>query len=224
VKVLSIIIPSSQEFDSTTNEILQGYKYIHLKTSLLDFILQIKDGISKWIVKVFKNSFSNIHSPGAVSDNLANIFIIIGFLLIFTIVVLIIVKVSKTFERKKRIKEILGEKIDDKTTPSSLRILAASFGVKEDFRQAIRYDFIAILLLMHEKNIVYLDETKTNEEIYKYLKKNEFSMLSVFEYLVNDFNSSWYGHRLCTKQTYDKAVQNINQLWNEVLVYEEKKQ
>ncbi|MGH4119641.1 hypothetical protein [Clostridium sp.] len=223
MNVLSIIIPSSQEFDSTINKILHGFKYLHLKISILDFILRIKDGISKWIVSVLKKLFFNIPSPGAVSDNLSNIFLIIGFLLIFTIVVLIVVKVSKTFERKKRINEILGEKIDDKTTPNSLRILAMSFVAKEDFRQAIRYDFIAILLLMHEKNIVYLDETKTNEEIYKYLKKNNFFMLSVFECLVNDFNSSWYGHRLCNKGTYDLTVQNINLLFNEVLIYEEKK-
>lgn len=223
MKVLSIIISSSQEFDSTINKILKGYKYKHLKNPLLDFILQIKDNISRWIMKALKKAFSNIPSPESVSDNLANIFIIIGFLLIFTIVVLIIVKASKTFERKKRIKEILGEKIDNRTTPSSLRILAASFSAKEDFRQAIRYDFIAILLLMHEKNIVYLDETKTNEEIYIYLKKNKFPNLSVFEYLVNDFNSSWYGHIRCSKETYDKTFQNINLLFNEVLVYEEKK-
>lgn len=223
MNVLSIMIPSNKEFDSTINKILQGSEYKHLKNSLGDLIQRIKEEISKWIQKTFNKVISNISSIDTVSDNLANILTIIGLLMIFTIVVLIIVKASKTFEKKARIKEILGEKIYGKTTPSSLRHTAVSFEEKGDFRQAIRYDFIAILLLMHEKSIIYLDETKTNEEIYKYLKKNKFSMLSVFEYLTNQFNCSWYGNRICNKETYDKVLQSINLLWDEVLVYEEKR-
>jgi hypothetical protein len=222
VKVLSIIIPSNKEFDSTINKILQGSKYKHLNNDMVDFIQNIRQGISQWIKKMISKTVSNISSLDGVSDRIANVFIIIGFLLMLTIVIIIIVKVSKTFERKARIKEILGERINDKTTPSSLRRVAASFGVKEDFRQAIRYEFIAILLLMHEKNIIYLDETKTNEEIYKYLKKNEFPMLSAFESITSEFNSSWYGHRLCDKNTYDNVADVVNLLWNEVLAYEEK--
>jgi hypothetical protein len=222
VKVLSIIIPSNKEFDSTINKILQGSKYKHLNNDMVDFIQNIRQGISQWIKKMISKTVSNISSLDGVSDRIANVFIIIGFLLMLTIVIIIIVKVSKTFERKARIKEILGERINDKTTPSSLRRVAASFGVKEDFRQAIRYEFIAILLLMHEKNIIYLDETKTNEEIYKYLKKNEFPMLSAFENITSEFNSSWYGHRLCDKNTYDNVADVVNLLWNEVLAYEEK--
>lgn len=223
MKVLSIMTPSSKEFESTINKILQGSEYKHLKNNLLDFITKIKESLSQWIVKIIKKTISNIPSPDSVSNNLANIFIIIGILLIFVIVVLIIVKASKTFERKSRIKEILGETIGNKTTPSRLRSTAKVFGEKGDFRGAIRYDFIAILLLMHEKNIIYLDETKTNKEIYQYLKKNNFTMVSVFENLINDFNSSWYGHQVYNWESYYKAFQNINLIWNEVLAYEEKK-
>lgn len=217
-----MVTPSKKEFDLIVNNILQGSEYEHLRNTVLDFITKIKGDISQWIGKLINKTISNIPAPGSLSDNLANILIIIGILLICTIVVLIIVKVSKTFERKSRIKEILGERIFDKTTPSSLRRRAASFGEKADFREAIRYDFIAILLLMHEKNILYLDETKTNEEIYQYLKKSKFLGFSVFECLISDFNSSWYGHRVYNRESYDKAFQNINLIWDEVLAYEEK--
>lgn len=223
MKVLSIMIPSNQEFDNVINKILRGSKYRHLKNELLEFIAKIKKGISQWIEEIINKAFSNIPTKDAVPDNLANILIIIGILLIFFIMVLIIVKVSKTLERKSRIKEILGEKIHNKTTPSSLRSTAFAFVDRGDFRAAIRYDFIAILLLMHEKNIIYLDETKTNEEIYQYLKHNKFNMLLVFEYLINDFNSSWYGHQVYNRETYDKVFHNLNLIWNEVLAYEEKK-
>lgn len=222
MNVLSIITPSNKEFDDTINNILKGPEYKHLKNSLLDFITKIKESISQWIGRLINNTIANIPSKDAVSDNLANILIIIGILMIFIILVLIILKVSKTIERKSRVKEILGEKISTKTTPKGLRDEASSFAEECDFRQAIRYDFIAILLLMHEKNILYLDETKTNDEIYQYLKKNKFNEYSVFQYLINDFNSSWYGHAIYNVESYDRALQNINLIWNEVLAYEEK--
>jgi len=218
-----MIIPSKNEFDNTVNKILQGFDYRHLKNGIGDLIRKIKDEISKWIEKIISKTISGISSKGSISDNLANILIIIGILLFATIIILIIVKVSKTLEKKVKIKEILGEKIYGKTTPSSLKIVAQDYDAKGDYRQAIRYNFIAILLLMHEKSIVYLDETKTNEEIYKYLKKNKFSMFLEFEYLINAFNFSWYGHRIFDKGTYDKALENINMLWNEVLNYEKQK-
>ncbi|MGV8983009.1 hypothetical protein [Clostridium sp.] len=224
MRAISMVTPSKKEFDLIVNNILKGSEYEHLRNNVLDFITKIKEDISQWVGKLIKQTISNIPAPDSVSDNLANILIIIGILLICTIVVLIIVKVSKTFERKSRIKEILGEKIFDKTTPSSLRREASSFGQKGDFREAIRYDFIAILLLMHEKNIIYLDETKTNEEIYQYLKKTKFLGFSVFEHLISDFNSSWYGHSVYNRESYDEAFQNINLIWDEVLAYEEKKQ
>jgi len=223
VKLTSIIIPSNKEFENTINKILESPKYKHLNNDIIDYIQNIRQGISQWIEKIIGRTISNISSLNSVSDSIANILIIIGFLLMLTIVILVIIKVSKAFERKARIREILGESINDKTTPSSLRRAAANFGVKEDFRQAIRYEFIAVLLLMHEKNIIYLDETKTNEEIYKYLKKNKFNNLSSFESLSGAFNSSWYGHRRCDKNSYDKVADTVNLLWNEVLVYEEKR-
>lgn len=223
MKELSIIIPSSLKFDNTINKILQGFEYKHLRSGVGDFIQKCKDIISQWIQKIFNKTISSINFKNSVSDNLANIFIIIALILIALIVILIIVKVSKSFERKERIKEILGEKINDKTTPSSLRSLAVSYEVKDDYRQAIRYYFIAILLLMHEKTIIYLDETKTNEEIYKCLLQNKFFDPSVLLYVIIDFNSSWYGHKIFNKQAYDKTLQNINLLWKGVLAYEEKR-
>lgn len=222
MKVFSIITPSNKEFDNTINDIFQSSDYKYLKSSLADFIQTSKERISQFIKDIINKTILNIKSKDVVSNNLANIFMIIGLLLITAIVILIILKVSKTFDKREKIKEILGEKILNKTTPSSLRLLAVSFEAKGDFRQAIRYHFISLLFLMHQKNVIYLDETKTNEEIYKYLEKNKFSEFLAFKYLINDFNSSWYGHRLITKKNYDMVLQNINLIWSEVLVYEER--
>jgi len=168
--------------------------------------------------------FSNMGNMTSISGTLSTVFIIIGLLAIVTIIILIVIKFSKTFEKRTRIKEILGEKIEEGTTPNSLRLKAETFAKEEDYRQAIRFDFIALLLLMHDRNILYLDETKTNEEIYNYLKKNDFSQLVLFKALINDFNANWYGHKVWNNGLYKIYKDNVSLIWNEVIYNENKNQ
>lgn len=216
MKLLSLMVPSKKEFDNSVFNIVQGPGYSHLKNGITDFIGTIKNMISKWLTNILKKFFNNIDSVASVSDKLSIIFIIVGIMAILAIILIIIVKVNKTFERKRKVKEILGERIDEKTTPRTLRNKALRFYETGDLRQAIRYDFIALLLLMHEHNLIYLDETKTNEEIYKYLRKNGFTMLEVFNYLTHNFNSTWYGNKEFDNEGYKHWSTNLNLLWNEV--------
>ncbi|MDF2671874.1 MAG: hypothetical protein K0R09_139 [Clostridiales bacterium] len=224
MSLFSITIPPKPIFDETIKEILGRPEYKHLTGGLGDFIERMKDMIGEWLEKILKKTFSNLANAPAISDKLATIFMIIGLLIIIAIIVLVIIRISKTFDKKARVGEILGEKITDRVTPNSLRSRGAGFTKQGDFRQAIRYDFIAVLLLMHEKNILYLDETKTGEEIYNYLKRNKFEMVTVFKKLVNMFNASWYGHKASDQELYDEWNSTIEIIWNEVISYEEKNQ
>lgn len=214
------MILSKNEFDDTVHRILKRTEYTHLKNPISDFINKVKEGLKEILLKWFKKNLSNMQNAAAISDKLSTVFMIIGILAIAAIIVIIIVKVNKTFERKKRVKEILGEKIDDRTTPSSLKQKAASFKEAGDLRQAIRYDFIALLLLMHEKNIVYLDETKTNEEIFKYLRKNSFTRTDIFKRISDMFNSTWYGYKLASQDSYKEWSSSLEVLWSEVINHE----
>lgn len=220
MKLLSLIIPSKNEFDSTVHNIFQSAEYRHFKNPLRDVIDNIKRTMKEWFSKWLQRTFSNMSNVKEISETLSTIFMIIGILVIVAIIVIIILKINKGFEKKRRVKEILGEKIDDKTTPLSLRQKASAFIQSGDLRKAIRYEFIALLLLMHEKNLVYLDETKTNEEIYRYLKKNDFSNLFDFRNLIDIFNSTWYGHKTFDENSYDRWDESMKLLWNEVIKHE----
>lgn len=217
MKLLSAILTSRDEFNRAINKVLEHKEYSHLKNSILNFVDSIKESIKKVLYDTINRVFKNISDGDKVSDSVSTIFVIIGFLIIVVIIIYIGIKICNVFNKDTRIKEILGEKIDNKTTPKTLRDKAAILVNTHDFREAIRYDFIALLLLLHEKNIVYLEESKTNEEIYDYLHKNDFFMLSEFKSLVNTFNSAWYGNKLCSKEVYEKWNQELDALWNEVV-------
>ncbi len=224
MSLFSSTIPSKPIFDETIKRILSrpGYKY--LTGGFGDFIGKIKDMLREWIGRILEKTLSNLSNAPAISDRLSTIFMIIGLLIIIIIIVFIIIKVYKTFDKKVRVKEILGERINGRVTPNSLRSKGEGFIKKGDFRQAIRYDFIAVILLMHEKNLLYLDETKTGEEINNYLIRNKFEMVGVFKKLVSIFNSSWYGHKTSEQKLYDEWSNTIDIIWNEVISHEEKNQ
>jgi hypothetical protein len=215
------MIPTRPEFDKTINKILQGSEYKHLRNPITDFLDYIKDAISRFIFGLLKGTFSVVKAS-SISKSLSSIFIILGILTICAIIILIFMRINKTQVKKKRVKEILGEKIDIRTTPNSLRQKASIKETEGEFRLAIRYEFIAILLLMHQLNLLYLDETQTNEEIHNYLKAKHFTYIGGIKELINIFNYIWYGHKEPDKQLYDTWKYELEGLWNGVIKYEEK--
>jgi hypothetical protein len=218
--MLTVMIPSEVEFEKAVQKILQYTEYAPLRNSLRDFVDRIKDALIEWLDRLFaRNNFNEARMP-EISDKLSIVFMITGIVIVALIIAFIIVKGHKAFEKRERIKEILGEEITERTTPDSLKRRAAGLREHGKLRESIRYDFIALLLHMHERNILYLDETKTNEEIYNYLKKNKFLMLAPFKSIVSGFNSTWYGNK--PPERIEEWSSNINLLWNEVSSHEGK--
>ncbi|MFL0248443.1 hypothetical protein [Candidatus Clostridium stratigraminis] len=220
MKLISLVMPSKSEFEKGVYNIVQSPSYTHLRNGASDFINKIKEGLTKWLMKLLNKIFNNVDTASAYSGELSTIFIIFGILIIAAIILVIILKINKTSERKRKVKEILGEKINENTTPNSLREKALSYYENGDVRQALRYDFISLLLLMHNNKIIYLDETKTNEEIYSFLRKNNFNMLKNFKVLIDSFNLSWYGNKEIYEESYRVWNSNMNLIWNEVVKHE----
>jgi hypothetical protein len=222
VKLVIKLAASEPQFENAVDEVLQRPEYSHLTNSIRDMFERAKEAIKELLLGFLEKTFSNLDNAPAISDRLSTIFMIIGILVFVIIVIIIILRVNRSFDKRRRVREILGEKIDERTTPNSLKQKAKGFIENGDFRQGIRYEFIGLLLLMHEKNLLYLDETKTNEEIYGYLKKNNFRNLQGFEVLINTFNFSWYGHKQLGDENYKAWANSLSEIWNEVIGYEEK--
>jgi hypothetical protein len=218
VNLLFITDPSKTEFNNTVDEILRRPEYDGLRRDVTNYI----DKFKEWLQELLTDLLEGLFSKVSIGSGFSTVLVIIALLIFTVLIIFIIVKIGKSFERRKRVKEILGEKIDDNTTPSTLKTKAAAFAEVGDIRQAIRFGFIALLLLMHERNVVYLDETRTNEEIYRYLARKKFDSLLQLRGCINIFNLVWYGHKIGTKDMYEEWNQNVTALWNEVNIYETK--
>jgi hypothetical protein len=213
-----MIDPSKTEFNDTVDKVLQRPEYSGLRKNLTNYIDRFKEWLQELLTDLLSGLFSNVTIGSGISD----ILVILALVVFTVLVIYIAVKIGKTFERRKRIKEILGERIDEKTTPATLKLKASGFAQAGDIRSAIRYDFIGLLLLMHERNVVYLDDTKTNEEIYRYLVRKKFNLLQQLRDCIRIFNQIWYGHKIGDRQLYEEWTKNVTELWNEVNMYEAK--
>lgn len=215
--------PTITEFENTLNRVLDKPSYRHLRYSVEGTLEKLKEALQQWLEKRLDSIFE---SRGAINPatagDISNLLMVVGLTIIFAVIIIIAVRINKTMDDTTKVREILGEQIDDKTTPTGLRRKAADYEAEGKLRLAIRYDFIGLLLLMHNKNLVYLDEAKTNEELYKALNSRGFVGAGEFKKLTALFNSSWYGHKAPHQEAYNGWKQNIGELWKEVLAYEEK--
>lgn len=218
MRLLHLIDTSKKEFNTTVNKVLEDPQYSYLKVENSSFVEKLIKKISEAIGDLFEKRFSNFSvNKGAVNAISTGILILIAVFIVF-----IVIKLIRSFERNKRIKNILGEEIDENTTPFTLKEKAAEAVGIGDFRQAIRYDYIALLLLMHEKGLIYIEETMTNEEIYNYLRIRKFILLEDMRTCINLFNLVWYGHKKDNQEMYERWTRSYSKLWDEVKIYEEK--
>lgn len=219
--IIKLTVPQ-QQFNDTVNSILQRNEYKHLKNGLRDLIDGAKEALEKWILGVLQKTFNNLDNMPQISNKLSIVFLIIGIILFTALIGFILIKLDKAFEKKRKIQEILGEKIDSTTTPYTLKDKGDKFALGGDLRLGVRYSFIGLLLLMHENNLLYLDEANTNEEIYDYMRKNKYGSLKELSYLIEIFNISWYGHKEVGMNAYEKWHTVLEALWNEVTGNEKK--
>lgn len=215
-----MITPSKTDFNNAIDRILEGIEYRHLSNGFRDLIDRIKGSLGQWLSRGLNRIIGNEVPSQGISDGLSTLLLTLGILAILALIIVIIVKISGVFEKNNKIKEILGEKITKDTTPMGLRLKASKYMAEGDYRQAIRFDFIAILLLMHEKAIIYLEDSQTNLELYNTMKRNGFSGFSLFHKISDYFNYIWYGHKSFNEEDLTQWRREFEAMWNEVMKYE----
>lgn len=194
--------PTKEKFDETIEVILNRLEYRHLG-EYLDMMEKFKERIVSWIESWLKSiSFRQEEIREAI-PSISNAVIVVGTTMVVIIIILLILYVKKIVKKDKKIRTILGEVIDDDTTKEGLKEKASRLKGLGEYREALRYSFISLLFQMNEKNLLYLDDTKTNSELVNILKKSDFININLFEKATGLFNEVWYGHRIINKEMYE---------------------
>ena len=222
-------IISREEFQEVMDEVISDYKYQALLRgeSFLEKVREkldeLADSIIKWLTRLFQKR-AEVPETDTWSETMQNLFLAFAAIIAIVIITFIVLNVIKLFRGKGKIKEILGVEISKETTPNSLKNQAEEYEKKKDYTSAVRYHYIAFLLLLHNQHIIFLEETKTNEEIYTYLKKENYPNLQVLKEVIDVFNAIWYGKKDISDENYHAYKVKLYQLWEGVKDYEKEKQ
>ncbi len=213
-------IPSKEKFNKTVEEVLSKPEHIRLRGDYLSLGERIERYIKEWLERLINGVGYETRDIEPLSPEVLRGLMIIGIILIIIIAVFIILMAKGLIGKNRKTKTILGEVIDEKATVASIKNKSQKCKMGGNYREALRYDFIALLLGMNEIGIIYLDEAKTNREIIDALNKNKYDKTENFIRLSAIFNETWYGHKEMDEEKYNGWEEIINPLLSEVLKFE----
>ena len=211
-----------REFDRVIEEVLEDKKYWHLNKEINQMTQSLLERLRDWLEKILSSRIKDLDQVGALSDILSIVIIVILGIILIALIAFAIHYVYKSINAHKKLDEILGEKITKETTPSTLLNKAGEFEAQGAYRMSIRYGYIGLLLLMHQKGLLYIEKSMTNTEIYESLKKKHYGRLKTFKRLMEVFNYTWYGQNEYSVEDYTRYKENEAMLWNEVSNHEKK--
>lgn len=211
-----------EDFDRVVGEILNKAEYRRLQNDYADIIERIRNTIMEWIEVILEKFFSMEGKLGTSAFGISNGIVIICLMLLVILVIVLFLSMKRVVGQNRTVRTIYGEKISSSTTAEGLRNKAIEYRKHGYYREAIRVGFISLLLKMDEKNLLYLDPAKTNEEMVAILRNSNFKYVDIFQSLTYLFNEAWFGRKKIHEEEFSLWEKKLDELWNGVLGIESK--
>jgi len=133
-------------------------------------------------------------------------------IIVIAVVIIIMVKRSRVPARvgKERTEAQSLEEAEENLPDVTLNNIYNEALEAEEFKSALRIRFLMILQKMIDRQMVSWKRWKTNEQYAAELDSGNLQKL--FMGIVQIFDDAWYGNRQINRQSFDAAVQRIDQL------------
>lgn len=168
---------------------------------------KIKRKVGEWLSKIFKDAEINTWNTSLKSILNFLSFIIVSGILFFLIRFLFGKEGNWVFSKKNK-------KIPLKTRPITENIHELNFveligdnEQKQDFRLAVRYQFLQLLKKLTDTKRIEWSPKKTNNDYLKELKND--TLYNNFESLAYIFDNVWYGEFLVSEEKYKQIKQQF---------------
>lgn len=223
IHIKKAVIKTLKHKDSIkeTDEVLHSKKFEkefqdNYQTSDFDYSLtkpkeslwqKIKRKIGEFLSEIFEDVEVN-----KINASLGQVLNIIAFLVIvsglFFLLRFLFGKDGNWFFSKKN-KKINPKSriIDENIHELDFSKLITNFEQQQDFRSAIRYQFLHLLKHLTDSGRIEWNPEKTNKDYLKELKKD--NLYEDFKSLVYIFDNVWYGEFLVSEEMYKNAKQQF---------------
>ena len=181
------------------------------------FLLRMSQKIAEWLERFFKRLRINIDRSSRSLLFLEGLFYsVVGVLLVIVLVLLvrkIIRRVPFTIPHSSR--ERVSIRPLRPQSSLELKMKAQEYAKRGDYRSAVRYLYLSILVHLDEKGQIEYDRTETNLE---YLRKisADSSLYRVLKVLTAIFEHCWYGLSSSSREEYRQFLNHCQKLYQRV--------
>jgi hypothetical protein len=99
----------------------------------------------------------------------------------------------------------------DPTTSTDAQTLAAENAQAQDYRSAIRYMYLASLLMLDERGVIHYDSSLTNREHLRHLRDKP-QVYDLLRRVINAFEEVWYGFLPVDEAYYQRFRHQVDEL------------
>jgi hypothetical protein len=140
----------------------------------------------------------------------AAVWLAVGLGLLLSIVGLAVLWMRRTPEPEVDADEE-DEDEDDVTSSVEAVDQAQQLVAVKDYRAAVRYLFLALLLALDERKLLRFDHTRTNRELLRDTRSNP-TLSAALAPVTAAFDRVWYGFEPFTQSDYETLVEQIESL------------
>ena len=73
--------------------------------------------------------------------------------------------------------------------------ISKDYEIENDYRFAVRYQYLALIMLMSDKNIVHITDSMTGGQFLKEIKNNNIKYYEQVNKTINMFYYLWFGNK-----------------------------
>jgi hypothetical protein len=203
-----VSLNSSDDIKKQLETILAGEEYQAYNKQHENFLMQWVEKIINWLIEFLRELL-----PGAgVSENTYR-WISYALILLFFLLLLILLGVflRRYIRGKKGETTPLGTHKEFSMRAKDHIKTAEKYAGNGDYRQGIRYLFLALLLHLNEKEWLKARPWKTNGEYYDELLEVSPPFAERFHVLSGIFDESFYGGRSTNREDYNHFYQQVKE-------------
>ena len=126
-----------------------------------------------------------------------------------TVVIVVFVYFARNLQLQQAAIETTAS--DDPTTSGDAQTLATDHAQSQDYRSAVRYLYLASLLVLDERGVIQYDSSLTNREHLRYLRDKP-QLYDLLRQVINAFEEVWYGYLPINEAYYQRFHQQVDEL------------
>ncbi|MCX7843195.1 MAG: hypothetical protein N2489_08995 [Clostridia bacterium] len=201
---------NSREFAARENE---SEVLVNIARGLKDFVDGIWERIKQLLSKLIPSEAKIAPIDDGLGAALNGVFKAFGIAFVAVILFLVIYISARNFRRSGNVREREDADLLLSLADSDVMLQKAlEYGSNGDFRQGIRFLYIALLLKLNEFEIIKIDKSKTNRQYVNEIRDKLPEKIQLILEFTYDFNMFWYGNKPAARERFELWKRNYDLL------------